>query len=408
MPVLEHVFAAIFNFVAFPQIHGYPTGSPSKASSFKYPEKQCEKADFRTRPRRTAGNGIASGPITKRSKMEAFRRRTRVFSMSLPAPPPSVAGPPSSPQAKEVQTPQQPNSAPPRQGEPGPLAIYPSLPSTPPIRAPTAQASDTTSEVENARGVGVGEGENWAAWANEADVVGSTSAEGLTRLAVNGDRGALPIISTGVTTRSQEKKGVKRKRSEASLASLSSTFHPLSKKLSGLVTRTSKKARTAAENEPGSAPAANPRGKDPNLRRGVENADVDVHAALRDGGCRLVGSSLDFDGTHPETDCSISSTDILSLILPLDIYTDKPDDAILNVSSILRILGQPQQSPPIPLRRSPLSVETITYCLWAACNKSLSVFSYVHDKEEEEAAREERECYALQLFVCHPANPKRL
>jgi hypothetical protein len=32
------------------------------------------------------------------------------------------------------------------------------------------------------------------------------------------------------------------------------------------------------------------------VRRGVENAGEDLHAALRDGGCRLVGSSMDFDG----------------------------------------------------------------------------------------------------------------
>jgi hypothetical protein len=34
----------------------------------------------------------------------------------------------------------------------------------------------------------------------------------------------------------------------------------------------------------------------PEVKRGVPNSGVDLHAALRDGGCRLVGSSLDFDG----------------------------------------------------------------------------------------------------------------
>ena len=84
-----------------------------------------------------------------------------------------------------------------------------------------------------------------------------------------------------------------------------------------------------------------------------------------------------------------------------DLYTDKPDDALLNISSALRLLTGEQQQIPLSARRGRLTTESITYCLWVACHKSVTVFPYTNDKEEEVVAREERECYALQLFVRH-------
>jgi hypothetical protein len=87
--------------------------------------------------------------------------------------------------------------------------------------------------------------------------------------------------------------------------------------------------------------------------------------------------------------------------LSTDLYTDKPDDALLNISSALRLLtGEQQQIPSQSARRGRLTMESITYCLWVACHKSVTVFPYTNDKEEEAVAKDERECYALQLFVC--------
>ena len=97
----------------------------------------------------------------------------------------------------------------------------------------------------------------------------------------------------------------------------------------------------------------------------------------------------------------ILDTDLHLLFFSIDLYTDKPDDALLNISSALRLLTGEQQQMPSSLsaRRGRLTIETITYCLWVACHKSVTVFPYTNDKEEEALAKEERECYALQLFV---------
>jgi len=86
------------------------------------------------------------------------------------------------------------------------------------------------------------------------------------------------------------------------------------------------------------------------------------------------------------------------LRLSIDLYTDKPDDALLSISSALRLLGGEQQVPSLGTRCSRLTTETMTYCLWVACHKAVTLFPYTNDEEEAEA-KEERVCYALQLFV---------
>ena len=83
-----------------------------------------------------------------------------------------------------------------------------------------------------------------------------------------------------------------------------------------------------------------------------------------------------------------------------DLFTDKPDHVILSIPSILRIFsGEQQQLPPSYKKPNRTSIDTLTYCLWLACRRSLALFSFTEDREEEEAVKEERECYTMQLFV---------
>ena len=269
MPVLEHVFAAIFNFVAFPQY-------TSIDSTIKHSQPTHDKADPKSCPspttRRTKS---ASGTFNsaKRSKMEAVKRRSRVFSLSLPMPP-LVSGPP-------IQTP-------PRQEASGSQReqtnLDPRLPSSSRVH-PVAAESGSTGCINSKE---KGQAKGWATWAHQADVVGATTTEDLTKLVATG---ASPLPNATATGQGEEKKkGVKRKRSNSSVASISSSFTPLSKKLSGLMARTPKKAKTMGNGLSQASNTVQIPPRDPTIARS------DIHAALRENGCRLVGSSVDVDG----------------------------------------------------------------------------------------------------------------
>ncbi|KIM25666.1 hypothetical protein M408DRAFT_205938 [Serendipita vermifera MAFF 305830] len=357
MPVLEHVFAAIFNFVAFPQQY-----AAIEPTSKHHQEENKRDSPARPLPRVQRRNSNNIGGGKRASKMETVKRRSRVFSMSLPVPP-LVPGGPSNPTPPHRQT-----NSDGQRDKPNP---EPSTSSSSSITNSTIQSGSTSHSHSKGKDTTKG----WANWSHDTDVVGSISTEELTKLVATGT--GPPPTSTTRTQGEQKKKGVKRKRSDSSVASISSSFAPLSKKISGLMAKAPKKAKIMGSGL--SQATSAPTNSEPMQVQepSIINACTDIHAALRQNGCRLVGSSVDVD----------------------DLYTDRPDDAILSTMSIVRIFtGEQQQLPPSYRKPNRLTIETLTYCLWVACHKSLIVFPYAEDKEEE-AVKEERECYAIQLFM---------
>lgn len=272
MPVLEHVFAAFFNFVAFPQYQN--TDSISKHSEGKH-----DATDLRVHlPPRVRGNNSSKGKTAdlKRSKMDATKRRTRVFSMSLPVPPPLV-----------------PFQTPSRQDMPGgqrdQTHLGSHLPSPLSNSTPVSTAAPGHTNSKGPRST-----KDWTNWAHESDVVGAISTEDLTKLVSHGTN-PLPT-NTPPTQKEEKKKGVKRKRSNSSVASISSSLQPLSKKISGLMARTHKKAKIMGNGLSQASSVAVEPVPVQELPTNVINSHTDIHAAVREHGCRLLGSSIDVDG----------------------------------------------------------------------------------------------------------------
>ncbi|PVG03741.1 hypothetical protein CPB86DRAFT_305287 [Serendipita vermifera] len=101
-----------------------------------------------------------------------------------------------------------------------------------------------------------------------------------------------------------------------------------------------------------------------------------IHDAIKSGGIRLVGNSVDFD----------------------DIYIDTPDDAVLNIDSILSILFE---EPFFIQRDGNAGVTrraTLEYLLWVACRKAVDLYPY-DGRMEPSPTTEKRTYYALQHFL---------
>jgi hypothetical protein len=114
-----------------------------------------------------------------------------------------------------------------------------------------------------------------------------------------------PSFSRTKASLSQAKpvaKDLKRKRSSSSVSSLTNiSFGSLSSKLYGFMAKSPKRARLT-ENRANSRTTTSKYRNAENLYEEVnmtnEDGEKDIHSALRSGGVRLVGTSIDFDGMH--------------------------------------------------------------------------------------------------------------
>lgn len=108
-----------------------------------------------------------------------------------------------------------------------------------------------------------------------------------------------PSFSRTRTSLSQPKpaaKDLKRKRSSSSVSSLANiSFGSLSSKLYGFMAKSPKRARLTEEHAKSRTTTFNDRNAEKLYEEGRQN---DIHRALRSGGVRLVGTSIDFDGMH--------------------------------------------------------------------------------------------------------------
>lgn len=192
-------------------------------------------------------------------------------------------------------------------------------------------------------------------------------------------RSADTLRTAVVDMRGSSKKGVKRKRSAASSASDASA--KLSKRLSGLTSRATKKQHTSAtpsSNESLDSSAQMVQ-EEPEPVRPVLPDENDIHGALRVGGKRLVGYSLDTD----------------------DLSEDKPDDCIISIPSILQLLsGEPAPfSPSNSIGAVKRKSGTVLYHMWFACRSACIKYPFGEKAKYESGIRERRIYHALQVFI---------